>query len=92
MNKPRLLLSVKAMTMMRAKVIMPPPPTPMSTLPSTKTANEFACDATMAPMEKKNDESNRTTPGEKIMASRPIMGEIDAVVMRYELLNHMADS
>lgn len=90
--KPLVRFEVSWMTRMRDRVITPPPPMPTKTLPRTNTAKLRACEVTMAPMENQTDENKIMTCGENCMARRPISGEMLDMLMRYELVSHMADS
>jgi hypothetical protein len=92
MKRPLLLLLVSCNTRIIDSVITPAPPTPTSTRPRMKTAKLIACDETNAPTVKNNDDARVMTPGEKIMASRPTSGDMDATAMRYALVNHIAPS
>jgi hypothetical protein len=70
----------------------PAPPTPLNTRPRMKTPKLLARLETSAPNAKKSDETRIMMPGEKIMANLPTSGAMDAMVMRYADVNHIASA
>lgn len=89
---PRFLFPTSSRTKITDNVMIPAPPVPVTILPKMSTQNERAKAVTTPPTAKHPPSGRTRFRGGKIVARRPINGASEAMLMRYEPVNHMAPS